>query len=94
MPRSASSYLCLLATLLLLVLGCTEAFSFLSPGSSRQSARLMARGPAAAAAAAAAAAGPFAAPRFPSLLVRQAATAAGDIDVRLMSRMMDGWANG
>ena len=94
-PRPASSsYLCLLATLLLLlVLGCTEAFSYLAPASSRQSAGLMARGPAAAAAAAAGG-GPYATPRFPSLLVRQAATAAGEIDVRLLSGGMDGWTNG
>eukprot|EP00624_Nannochloropsis_granulata_P003424 evm.model.NODE_27286_length_5202_cov_24.351404.1 len=85
---ASSSYLCILATLFLLVVGCTEAFSFLSPGGSRKSARVVARGPPAAAAAVASV---LAAPRFPSLVVRQAASAAGEVDVRLLLGGVNGW---
>lgn len=77
---ASSFYLCILATLFLLVVGCIEAFSFLPPSSSSESARVVTTGPLTAATAVAS----FkAAPRFPSLIVRQAASAAGEVDVRL-----------
>ncbi|KAM3568383.1 hypothetical protein VYU27_009494, partial [Nannochloropsis oceanica] len=75
---ASSFYLCILATLFLLVVGCIEAFSFLPPSSSSESARVVTTGPLTAATAVAS----FkAAPRFPSLIVRQAASAAGEVDL-------------